>query len=274
MKHIFIGANGSIAQRHIRNLKLLRPDAEIVTVDIAGKADYDNISNVDIEGNCVYVCTPMELHIEHMNVAIYQEAHAIFIEKPLCAPSHRAEFIWRTVDRIPCVAVGYNHRFHPLFRELKSRSQDISYLHIYGTENLIGKYGPTALGTMASHSIDLALWLLGPVAQVQLEDYGSYCFIGLRHENKAASHIFASMKSSFRVATCTVLHLPVEDIEAVYRGEKTKYSPGREHYFVEPDNEMYLSEMKQWLEYIETGNIGNLCSFEDALSVQRVMAGN
>lgn len=268
MKHIFIGGMGAIATRHIRNLKLLRPDAEVVTVDIDGKADYGNILDAPLNNNCVYICTPMELHDYHLVVALERGAKAIAVEKPLFSPKGSMYF-WGDVDT---PIVFYNHRFHPLFRELKSRNADISYLHIYGTENLVGKYGPTALGTMASHSIDLALWLLGDVEQVQLEDYGAYCFVGMRHKNKSASHIFASMKSSFRVATCTVLHLPIEDIEAVYRGEKTKYSPGREHYFVEPDDQMYIDEMRQWLEYVDGGSIGNLCSFSEALKVQEVMA--
>ena len=275
MKHIFIGSSGSIATRHIRNLKLLRPDASIVTVDIDGKADYTDYRKVDFTDTIAYICTPMELHCDQLEYVYYEDARAIFVEKPLYGARDSTYITSEIIheDGVPIVC-GYNYRHNPLFQSLKSRADSIAYLHFYGSEDLSPKYGPTALGTMASHSIDMALWLLGDPEHCQVADYGAHCFVGIRHKNKASCNITASMHSPFRVASVTAVFASESDKDMLYRNGKSDHDLKWEHYFVEPNDEMYLSEMNQWLEYVEGGSIGNLCGFSEALKVQQVMSGN
>ena len=38
-----------------------------------------------------------------------------------------------------------------------------------------------------------------------------------------------------------------------------------------PSDEMYVSQMKAWLHYVETGHSGDLCRFQEALKVQELM---
>ncbi len=273
MKHVFVGGSGSIATRHIRNLKLLRPDAEIVTVDIDGKADYTDYKKVDFTDTIAYICTPMELHSDQLEYIYYGDARAIFVEKPLYGVRDSTYITSEIIheDGVPIVC-GYNYRHNPLFTSLKSRADSIAYLHFYGSEDLSPKYGPTALGTMASHSIDMALWLLGDFEHHQVADYGNHCFVGIRHKNKAASNILASMTSPFRVATVTAVFASESDKDLLYTSGKSEHDLKWEHYFIEPDDQMYIDEMRAWLNYIDTGDSGDLCTFEQALKVQEVMA--
>ena len=276
MRHVIVGL-GSIGQRHLRNLKTLRPDDEFVTVDVNGKADYPELDYTledIIDGSLVYICSPYEHHRTHFYAAYGFGAKGIFVEKPLFAPG-----ICQPISgSYECpIAVGYNHRWHPFFRQLKSSSASIAYLHLYGSEDLSSKYGPTALGTMASHSIDLGLWLLGDALNSNVLDYGGLSLVGIRHQSGAATHICASMNSPFRIATCTVMRASPEDIHKLLEGK-----PGIqldepvqiEHRFVLPDNQMYIDEMVAWLNYVDTGDPGDLCTFEQALKVQEIMRGN
>src|SRR3990170_292537 len=87
MKHIIVGL-GSIGQRHLANLKMLRPDDKFITVDTNGKADYDGLSpdyglDIPIYDSIVYICSPAQRHYTHLFLALVRGARAIFVEKPL-----------------------------------------------------------------------------------------------------------------------------------------------------------------------------------------------
>lgn len=261
MKHIFIGANGSIGKRHIANLHHLRPEAEIVTVDIAGQADYRNILDADLKDNAVYICSPTVNHIYHFDVALAREARAIFVEKPLWGLRESIGF-HDTSDVPPDVpvAVGYNLRFHPLFIQLKQQTDDILCLNLYGSENLSKKYGNTALETMACHGIDMALWLLGPAEFHVVSNHGDSATVKIVHLNGTVSVLHANMSSPFRIMVAVVVW---------------KTSGARLTQFVEADDKMYKSEMEAWLKYIEIGKRDpRLCSYEEAVRVQEIMHGS
>jgi len=259
MKHIFIGGNGSIGQRHIANLRALQPNAEIVIVDPQGEADYDHTHHLrSFKDSVVYICTPTITHKRKLIEALNKSAAAIFMEKPLISLQHSTTDLLRRCD-VP-FACGYSYRFHPLFSSLKKNPSNIFFFHLYGTENITDRYGPTALETMLSHSIDLALWLFGPAHRRDrlVSKDGMVAIVQLPHRNNVLSFLHADMLSPYRVATCTV-----------------GYTKDKEEYFdlvnVVPTNEMYLDEMQAWLHFLDTGERGNLCSYEEALQVQELM---
>ena len=37
------------------------------------------------------------------------------------------------------------------------------------------------------------------------------------------------------------------------------------------DEEMYQRQMEQWLKYVETGEAGDLCTFQEALKIQELL---
>ena len=277
MKHIFFGS-GSVGQRHLVNLRTLRPDAEIVIIDPAlpsASADYPYPEKAKdlLGGNAVYICSPTELHYHHFCIAVGYDACAIFVEKPLF-DKKRASFL--QTKTLPRISVGYNYRYHPLFRHIKETLvKRLIYLHIYGSESIQRKYGVTPLETMLSHSIDLALWINGSAKVSTVHDGGITTMVGIRHTNDSTSFLHADMAASFRVATCTAL-LRTEDTQVLIDRDDSLVVQGgmeRYHSFIEPNDQMYLDEMQAWLHYLDTGESGDLCTFEQAMRVQEVMRG-
>jgi len=268
MKHLFLG-NGSISKRHQANLLTLRPDAAIVTVDPVVPAHLGNIFEVadlfgDLSDCTVYICSPFEYHWHQYHTALAFRAKAIFCEKPFYSVGdpdrHHAE-----PPDIP-FAVGYNHRYHPLFRQLYSIREHLYFFHLYGSENISAKYGDTALETMLSHSLDLGLWLFGSYEKYALMDGGVQAYFrGIHRRSSVEAHItavsmHADMLSMYRVATCSIGYANPET-------EKLE----RHLYGVEKSDQMYVDEMAAWLHYVETGDAGDLCTFEQAIRVQEIM---
>ena len=268
MKHLFLG-NGSIGKRHQVNLLSLRPDADILAVDPVVPAHfetiYDAVNSLGDFSDCVaYICSPFEYHWHQYHTLISHGAKAIFCEKPFYSVGdpdrHHAE-----PPDIP-FACGYNHRYHPLFRKLYSLREHLYFFHLYGTENISAKYGDTALETMLSHSLDLGLWLFGSYEKYSLIDVGVQAYFrGVHRYSPKEAHIAAvsmqaDMLSMYRVATCSIGYANPET-------EKLE----RHLYGIEKNDQMYLDEMKAWLHYVETGDAGDLCTFQQALKVQEIM---
>ena len=279
MKHIFLGGGGSIGQRHIANLRALRPDAEILVVDPnVPDADYSDISLAPIMDNVVYICSPTACHYWHFIQAVYRGALAIFVEKPLFDKSYFSNDTYQGLVTPPSiVTVGYNHRLHPLFREIKNKLADnLIYLHLYGSEDISAKYGVTPLETMLSHSIDLALWICGDALVWRTYERDICAMVGIKHSDDLVSYCHADMGSSFRVATITALVKNAETV--ITKNDKGTMvvdgSLDRHHWFIEPNDQMYVDEMAAWLKYVETGEPGDLCTFQQALKVQEIMAGS
>ena len=253
MKHIIVGL-GSIGQRHYANLKRLRPDDEIITVDVNGEADIlfpINFSQSIIKDSIAYICTPTELHLDQYKMMIFGDAKAVFVEKPLCSINQKPfiDFPHRPFS------VGYCYRYHPLFRELKSRANEVILMRLFGSDNLSAKYGPTAMETMLSHSIDMALWLFGEARSFETINDGDWASCNIQHK-KTISRLQANMFTLTRMASCFVRH-----------------ANGEEYHEILRSGQMYIDEMSAWLNYVETGDAGDLCTLEQAIQVQKVMHG-
>jgi predicted dehydrogenase len=174
---------GSIGRRHYKNLlKLGMP-----YVGIADPAIIENIINTynprkllgeRAEGNIVVIASPTEFHLEQLDMADHYKAKAIFLEKP---PHYNASDLEKFMEsHNPKCAVGFNYRFHPEIRHLKSimsigptvRLLMLAYDDVENWPNwsedswLNGEYGG-ALLTSASHSVDTALYLLGEVESLK-----------------------------------------------------------------------------------------------------------
>lgn len=249
MKHYILGF-GSIGKRHYRNLKSLTADP-IITVDPDPSAGADQVHLTDSLANqVVYICSPTPVHAATLAYAIEVGAKAVFVEKPLCAVNH----IPRT--NIILNAVGYCYRFHPTIRELKERPAH--WMYISAQDDLVSRYGPTALETMASHSIDAALWILGPARSFKVNDKGKEVAIEINHEGGRISEILCNIARGPRRSEISFYHSLFTRMKVVD---------------IPPCDQMYIDEMKAWLNYLETGEQGDLCSFEEAMEVQRIMQG-
>lgn len=174
MKILIFGL-GSIGKRHAANLRLLRPDARIITADPAGGADYTDwlvaLAN-NYNADCAVIASPEKFHLEQMQ-ALVEHRIRFYVEKPPCVVSQIDEYRGIVADcedqNLDC-AVGFQYRFHTFTGYLPAMEH--KRMAFYARDALLSRYGPTVQTTMASHAIDLALWLLGPAETVNLKSDG------------------------------------------------------------------------------------------------------
>jgi len=165
MKALFIGL-GSIGQRHLRNLRKLRPDVEIMAVRSTNTAPVLSDSNQIISGvsiaghyqlkefdslqealgqkpDAVFVTNPTSLHIEVVRTALEAGCY-IFVEKPL---SHE----WEGVDDLMAaeektgskrIAIGYQFRFNPALQLIKKIINEKLIGRMTGAQLINGEYMP------------------------------------------------------------------------------------------------------------------------------------
>ena len=165
MKALFIGL-GSIGQRHLRNLKYLRPDAQIAAVRSHKSApvlselnqvipqanikDHYNINEFHSLSTAltdcpdlIFVTNPSSMHIDASIQAVNSGAY-VFVEKPL---SHN----WKGVEELlqaeknqgrKKVTMGYQYRFHPAMQLVKSILDKSIIGHLVGARLVNGEYMP------------------------------------------------------------------------------------------------------------------------------------
>lgn len=252
MKHLILGL-GSIGRRHYANLKRLLPAGdELVTVDPdpSAGADSTNIDKGELRDNVLYICSPTKWHASHIGVGIARGARAIFVEKPLYSKGLADEF--KTSVPIVC---AYNYRFHSEYQRLKQHASEVALMSVVGIENAASKYGNTALETMLSHYLDLGLWLFGKLDEVQIVDCGWYAHCAMNFEG-TQFNVYSQIDGDHHRAECQVVF---------DSGRVEKFDLGRD------TDAMYIKEMVAWLNFLEMGERGDLCFYEDALKVQRLM---
>lgn len=194
MKHALVVGSGSIAQRHIRNLRKLFPDAEIACVSSSGR----HIVASDIGVNFVYesieaavlnkpdiaiVASPATHHLEYAKT-ILKANIPVLIEKPLCVEcSELSHFPYDASNRK--IAVGYNLRFMPTAIVVKDIIDSGKLGRISTAFAEVGQYLPdwrpdtdyrkgvsaqTRLGGGAllelSHELDYLNWFFGKFSDV------------------------------------------------------------------------------------------------------------
>jgi len=254
MRHVLLGL-GSIGKRHYNNLRLLAPEDEILTVDPQNsQADLRWPTNVEWRrDDVVYICTPTKNHLMDVGLLIYHQVRAIFVEKPLYEKGATVPH-----TNIPIVC-GYNYRFYSDYQSLYEQGGDIALMNVIGIENIQKKYGYTALETMLSHYLDLGLWLFGVPELVQIVDRGWCATASLNFKDSAQMNVFSQIDGHYHRAQAEVVHSSGECIK-INLGDKTELDA------------MYVKEMVAWLNFLETGERGQLCFLEEALRVQLLMA--
>lgn len=259
MRHLVIGACGSMGRRHISILRQLCPNDEIVTVDNNGEADYEKPLVNLIEGSLVYICTPTRWHQIMLNHVVKYSPAGIFIEKPLFS---RGEFRYASEPsefNFP-IAVAYQYRYHPLFRELKKNVADIFSYHIYASDSVCERYNDGAMETLLAHPIATAHWLFGSMREPLTWDNQ----FGAKFSAMSKSGVAVTMAGNFisgqRISLCVLGVLNRE--EGIHEQRVLN---------VVPDENMYVEQMKAWLNYVETGDRGELCGWDEALKIQELL---
>ena len=115
MKVLLFGL-GSIGQRHARNLRVLRPNAEIVCVDpddsISLHTDWRAALADHPGADCAIIASPTPAHLDQA-IALRVLSIPFYVEKPIGTPDQAEQ--WTRLDNGFRCAVGYQYRFYSGF---------------------------------------------------------------------------------------------------------------------------------------------------------------
>jgi len=245
MKVIIFGL-GSIGSRHVSNLMTLRPSAIIMAADpkcdspdsIAlsnliesidrrgcAFADWREVMKSHDDADAAIIASPTEAHLEQA-MALRDAGIPFYLEKPIGTLDQVAQFARLNVDRC---AVGYQYRFHPVYREAAPIIRDSASVRFAANDDLLDRYGPDCLSYIAAHPIDTALWLLGPAVDVDMETDGRRVRGIIQHESMALS------EHSYQI------HIAPRASIVVASGIK---------WSLDPCNEMYIDALSAWLSWV------------------------
>ncbi|MBW3514096.1 Gfo/Idh/MocA family oxidoreductase [Shewanella sp. NKUCC01_JLK] len=181
---------GSIAKRHLANLRYLHPDAKIYSVSASGRntelsVHADAVISLDqlLEEKPAYaiIASPAPYHVTTAKVLL-QNGIAVLIEKPLADTVESCEELISSIDdsQSCVVSVGYCLRFLPSAQVVKNYLSAGKLGAIYNVESNVGQFLPSwrtdknykdsvsarkELGGGAllelSHELDYLFWLFG-----------------------------------------------------------------------------------------------------------------
>ena len=203
LKILFAGL-GSIGQRHVRNLRtllgdkvellayrakrqspLLNADMTVQTgIELETKyaiRSFDSLENaLNEKPDAVFVTNPNSLHLAVALAAARQGCH-LFIEKPISHSLQDVDQLIAAVEQQKLAAlVGYQFRFHPGLRLIKTMLEEERLGRLVGAHLVNGEYLPAwhpyedyrethparrDLGggclNIQTHEMDYAHWLMG-----------------------------------------------------------------------------------------------------------------
>jgi predicted dehydrogenase len=187
---------GSIGQRHARNL-LSHSTISVIGFDpvqtklpeLEECLNFNFVETfeqgIELNPNCVFICTPADTHIEYAKKALLAGAH-LFIEKPLAPDLFGLSELVELAQRTNVVTmVGCNLRFHPAFiackkmldagldRKILAVKAEFGYSLPRWHPNLDYKQRYSADASKgggvildAIHEIDYLMWFFGSVKNV------------------------------------------------------------------------------------------------------------
>src|SRR3990170_3058952 len=237
MKVIIFGL-GSIGSRHTKNLEILRPDVEQIWADPVFEAqlnrwilsmpnkytDWHTALAAHPDADAAIIASPTEAHLEQAT-ALRDAGIPFYLEKPIGTLDQVAQFARLNVDRC---AVGYQYRFHPVYREAAPIIRDSASVRFAANDDLLDRYGPDCLSYIAAHPIDTALWLLGSAASVDMVTNGLSVYGRIQHVFGSSGHLYRIDMGPRRSVVST----------------------GGETISLDPCNEMYIDALRAWLEWV------------------------
>lgn len=190
MDCIAVVGTGSIAKRHLSNLKLLHPESRILAVSASGKnksvpLNADALVDLDElilnKPDYVIIASPASHHVSVANKLLSHNI-AVLIEKPVAHTNESCNELltYCSAEVTPAVYVGYCLRFLPSALVVKDYLDKNLLGRLYNVESNVGQYLPgwrsdkdykesvsvkKELGggvlLELSHELDYLLWILG-----------------------------------------------------------------------------------------------------------------
>lgn len=162
MKILIVG-QGSIGQRHLRNIEKFFPNFEIILLrkkyytpklnknnKVIGNKKKDNkystFSNykkaLDQNPNAVFICNPTSLHIDYAIEAAKRSIN-IFVEKPLSHNKNKIKILKNLISKNKIIfMIGFQFRFHPLIKYIKKLLLNNKLGKLIGANIYSGEYLP------------------------------------------------------------------------------------------------------------------------------------
>jgi predicted dehydrogenase len=306
---LLIAGLGSIGRRHLDNLTALGQD-EIVLFRRSEASREERVPVMrDLEAalalkpKAVLVCNPTAFHIEVALRAARAGCH-LFIEKPLSDSMDGIGELCEEVDkRQLTVFVGFQFRFHPALRQIRSWLLSSAIGEVVSVRAHWGEYLPgwhpgedyrngysaqRALGggvvLTLSHPFDYLRWLLGEVTAVSAEAVRR-SGLGLDVEDTAHVILRFACGALGSVSLDYVERPPSHELHIVgQRGvirwrasdgvaQLEDVDRGVSQAFRAPEgfgrNTMFIDEMRHFLACIE-GREKPLCTLEDGIRALRI----
>jgi len=232
---VLIFGLGSIGSRHANNLRISRADAITIGADPQGHwneslsivpySDWHTALATSPDADAAIIASPTEAHLDQA-IALRDAGIPFYLEKPIGTLDQIEQFARMNVNRC---AVGYQYRFHPVYREAASIIRDSRSVRFAANDDLLDRYGPDCLSYIAAHPIDTALWLLGSAVDVDIVTNGFSAWGTIRHERGAVS------KHEYRIDRGPRLSL--------ISAQEKAWSLGA-------CNDMYLNALSAWLAWV------------------------
>lgn len=187
MKHLIIGG-GSIGKRHLKNLLSLG-EKELFCLkrsyDRKFEEDYHCVvlssdeEARQLKPDAIYVCNPTSLHHEGFFLAQETKSH-IFMEKPLIHDEHLLKKVIKQWANDRVFFIGFVLRYHPLLKIIKEKINERVIGDVFSARFEFGSYLPNwhsgekasegyagikSLGggviNTVTHELDLMIYLFG-----------------------------------------------------------------------------------------------------------------
>jgi len=201
---------GSIAKRHIKNLRALYPDIEIVCVSSSGRdipaveVGADSVARnlseaVDMVPDFAVVASPSTLHVDHA-LSFLRENIPVLIEKPVSSSLEASKELLAYEDPGQ-IMVSYNLRFLPSCQITKKLIDDGAVGRIISVYAEVGQYLPDwRPGEDYRHCVS------------SRQELGGGALLELSHELDYLTWMFGEMETVFSLVSNTnTLDINVED---------------------------------------------------------------
>ena len=210
MKRALVIGSGSIAKRHIRNLRCLYPNAEVKCVSASGRQlKVSDVGATSIASSVqeailekpdiAIVASPANFHLQHAASLIAAEI-PVLIEKPICVELvELSKFSFDGAKNK--IAVGYNLRFMPSAKAVKRIIDSGTLGRILTVFSEVGQYLPDWRPESD--------YRIGVSAQKKL---GGGALLELSHELDYLNWLFGSFDAlSATIGRSNLLEIDVED---------------------------------------------------------------
>lgn len=310
MNFLIVGG-GSIGQRHINNLKLLGYKNIYVLKREASQAFEDKFDvkvitsfqqAVTLRLDAVFICSPTALHIDGLRFAKEHKLN-IFMEKPLTDTQNGLEManqISKEFDKV--FFIGFMLRYHPLVNKIKAIIESGQIGQVFNARFEFGSYLPywhpwedykTSYASIKelgggvintiTHELDLIQFFFGTPDSIYCSkrnfgileiDVEENCDVIFEYINKSVSlHLDYLQKDYDR--NIKILGTEGKIIWDWHTNQVVVKKHKEDAYFETLENfdvnQLYLDELKHFIELVESSTSTHLLDVNHALENTRLM---